>query len=486
MKKALRLMAITLLTVQILVSCGGMDHGTTKDPTDTTTDVESTTAAETSILDSLPERDYEGTEYTILAPIEQVVTKYLVEDMTGENLSDAIYKRNKDVEEMYNIRFNYDVVNGYAAGMSDVHKRLTGSVLAGDCTYDLFVGSSAYVSSLVLEGLFSNLMNDPNFDFDGAWWHKLGNASMMMNDRLYIASGFYEIQTLTESWCILLNKGLIEDLDLESPYASVYDGTWTFDKMLSMARTAVVDLNGDSKFDKNDRYGLIMTEKEGFASLCYGMGRLVTENDENGIPKLTDANERTLSIMEKINNLAGNKDHVMFSAHAQPEKELIPMFNNKQTLFAMYPMRIVEYPEMREASDFGILPLPKYDEKQENYITQAWPEISAIPALVRNRDMSSTVLEALNRVSYLDVYPIYKETVLQRKLARDDESAEIVDIISQNALCDFGTIFFIRIEGRLIWPQDICSKYASWWASNKERLNAELDKIIETIEKIDH
>ena len=150
MKKALRLMVITLLTVQILVSCGGMDHGTPKDPTDTTTDAESTTAAETSILDSLPERDYEGTEYTILAPIEQVVTKYLVEDMTGENLSDAIYKRNKDVEEMYNIRFNYDVVNGYAAGMSDVHKRLTGSVLAGDCTYDLFVGSSAYVSSLVL------------------------------------------------------------------------------------------------------------------------------------------------------------------------------------------------------------------------------------------------------------------------------------------------------------------------------------------------
>ena len=90
MKKALRLMAITLLTVQILVSCGGMDHGTTKDPTDTTTDVESTTAAETSILDSLPERDYEGTEYTILAPIEQVVTKYLVEDM-GEYYVIIVY-----------------------------------------------------------------------------------------------------------------------------------------------------------------------------------------------------------------------------------------------------------------------------------------------------------------------------------------------------------------------------------------------------------
>lgn len=141
---------------------------------------------------------------------------------------------------------------------------------------------------------------------------------------------------------------------------------------------------------------------------------------------------------------------------------------------------------MRDGPDFGILPLPKYDEQQENYITMAYPFVTAIPALVKDPDMSSVVLEALNRLSYLDVFPVYKEIVLQRKLARDNESAEIVDIIGQNVLCDFGTIFFIRINGDIIWPQNICSKYASWWASNKEKLTKSLDDIVETISKFEN
>lgn len=485
MKKSLRLMTIVLLMSQILVSCGAESRGEATGPADTSSGDESTAEVETSILDSLPERDYGGAEYNILAPIKECYgdTKFYVEEMTGDKLSDAVYKRNKDVEDMYNIKFSYDVVNGYSAGMKDVHTKLTGSVLAGDCTYDMFVGSSAYVSSLILEKLFADMNSDKNFDFDGAWWHKLGNDSMMVNDHLYIASGFYGFVTLSESWCIFLNKGLVEDLNIESPYTYVYDGTWTFDEMMEMAKSAVLDLNGDSKFDKNDRYGIIMTDTEATAPLSYGMGRLVTENDENGIPKLTDATERTLNIMENLNTLLENKDHVMYSAQLQPDKELIPMFNNKQALFAMYPMHIVELQEMRQAPDFGILPLPKYDEKQENYITQAWPCITAIPALVKDQDMSSAVLEALNRVTYLDVYPIYKEIILQRKLARDNESSEAVDIIGSNALCDFGTIF--RIEDKLIWPQEICGNYSSWWASNKEQLTIKLEKIIETINQLD-
>lgn len=486
MKKTLRLIALFLLVSQVLVSCGEGEKPDTTDA-DTSTDGESTTSVETSILDSLPERDYGGAEYAILAAVEQDATKFCVDEQTGDKLSDAIYNRNKEVEDMYNIIFNYDVVDGYMAGMSEVHNRLTGSVLAGDCTYDMYVQNSAYVSQLILEGLFADMNSDKNFDFDGAWWHKQTNENLMINDRLYIASGFYGVGTLTESWCMLINKELADDLNLESPYQSVSDGTWTFDKMLVMAKSAVSDLNGDSKFDENDRYGFLMTGSEAYSPLSYAMGRLVTKNNENGIPEFVDATEHTLNVMEKLNILSKNADNIRYSTKdVRPDREIIPMFCNKQGLFAIYPMRIVEYPEMRDGPDFGILPLPKYDEQQENYITMAYPFVTAIPALVKDPDMSSVVLEALNRLSYLDVFPVYKEIVLQRKLARDSESAEIVDIIGQNVLCDFGTIFFIRINGDIIWPQNICSKYASWWASNKEKLTKSLDDIVETISKFEN
>lgn len=66
MKKTLRLIALFLLVSQVLVSCGEGEKPDTTDA-DTSTDGESTTSVETSILDSLPERDYGGAEYTILA-----------------------------------------------------------------------------------------------------------------------------------------------------------------------------------------------------------------------------------------------------------------------------------------------------------------------------------------------------------------------------------------------------------------------------------
>ena len=182
MKKTLRLIALFLLVSQVLVSCGEGEKPDTTDA-DTSTDGESTTSVETSILDSLPERDYGGAEYTILAAVEQDANKFCVDEQTGDKLSDAIYNRNKEVEDMYNIIFNYDVVDGYMAGMSEVHNRLTGSVLAGDCTYDMYVQNSAYVSQLILEGLFADMNSDKNFDFDGAWWHKQTNENLMINDR---------------------------------------------------------------------------------------------------------------------------------------------------------------------------------------------------------------------------------------------------------------------------------------------------------------
>lgn len=53
MKKTLRLIALFLLVSQVLVSCGEGEKPDTTDA-DTSTDGESTTSVETSILDSLP------------------------------------------------------------------------------------------------------------------------------------------------------------------------------------------------------------------------------------------------------------------------------------------------------------------------------------------------------------------------------------------------------------------------------------------------
>jgi hypothetical protein len=138
---------------------------------------------------------------------------------------------------------------------------------------------------------------------------------------------------------------------------------------------------------------------------------------------------------------------------------------------------------MRESVDFGILPLPKYDEIQDGYYTLCWAAVAAIPLVVKDVEKSAVILEALNCYSYVDVIPQYTEIVLQRKLSRDDESAETVKLLAEGISMDFGTLFYASIEPTLVFSESLCTpgKYSSWWAKNEIKIETNLAKILEAI-----
>lgn len=92
--------------------------------------------------------------------------------------------------------------------------------------------------------------------------------------------------------------------------------------------------------------------------------------------------------------------------------------------------------------DIGILPMPKYDEAQENYKSAAWG--GAVWTLSRTFDMADaeklgSALEAMSFYGYRDVIPVYKEVALKTKTTRDNESADMLDIIFGTIYFDFGT-----------------------------------------------
>ena len=84
--------------------------------------------------------------------------------------------------------------------------------------------------------------------------------------------------------------------------------------------------------------------------------------------------------------------------------------------------------------EFGILPYPKMDEAQENYITSSHDtaNVGAIPMTCGKADTMGAVLEVLARESAEDVVPAYYETALKVKYARDDQSSRMLDIIRYN------------------------------------------------------
>ena len=92
-------------------------------------------------------------------------------------------------------------------------------------------------------------------------------------------------------------------------------------------------------------------------------------------------------------------------------------------------------------SDFGILPYPKYNAQQDKYYSRMegcdmfFAPISASQDAL---DRTSVILEALSSESARNVIPVYYDLALKTKFTRDEESAEIIDLLFENRIFDLG------------------------------------------------
>ena len=146
---------------------------------------------------------------------------------------------------------------------------------------------------------------------------------------------------------------------------------------------------------------------------------------------------------------------------------------------------------MRDVEDFGIVPIPKADELQETYLSTNEPELFLIPISVRDEEMSALILEGLNAESYRTVNPVYYDTVLSRKYARDEDSLEMLDIIFGNITSDIIMLYRMGIDPFYnVFRTDIIFNsgsfdYVSFWSKNESTVQRSLDKLVQQYDEMD-
>lgn len=108
-------------------------------------------------------------------------------------------------------------------------------------------------------------------------------------------------------------------------------------------------------------------------------------------------------------------------------------------------MHLTHWPTFRDMrDDYGIIPAPKLNEQQADYISYA--EVVE-PALVipittsSSEEMLSAVAEALNYEGYRTITPAVYQTALKDRFARDEASKEMLDIISENRASCLALVF---------------------------------------------
>ncbi|MCQ2431565.1 MAG: hypothetical protein MJ175_03055 [Clostridia bacterium] len=359
------------------------------------------------------------------------------EGETGDIVRDAVYKRNTYVEDLLNVKFEFsENTNDYNA-VSTPLKRV---ISAGDDAYDLIIHDLFPLASMSVEGYFLNVREGKYFDFSQPWWYTdyMDDLSFHTENRNYIMAGDFYMDILRSAHALYFNKDMFSDL-FESPselYDHVRAGTWTQDVFMSYAQDAYNDLNGNGQSDKEDQFGF------GYIGTWGSMIPWVISSDitflsyaSDGAPSFAMNNERSVELLERLNKI--------FYADCACNFGDVPVntaaFTSGRVLFGGY-QRVSSLELFRDmTADIGVLPYPKMDESQKNYITSSHDtaNVGVIPITCGKLDTMSAVLEVLSRETYKYVMPAYYETALKVKYSRDDDSAQMLDIIRGNISCVF-------------------------------------------------
>ena len=99
-------------------------------------------------------------------------------------------------------------------------------------------------------------------------------------------------------------------------------------------------------------------------------------------------------------------------------------------------------------SNFGLVPMPKYDEEQENYITYSNPISCFLTIPVTNPDMKRTgiIIDALTYDSYKNCLPIYYDITVSQKGLRNDDSIEMLEIVRDTRSTQVSNLYGITTK----------------------------------------
>lgn len=363
--------------------------------------------------------------------------QFTAEEENGLPINDAIFRRNHTIMETYNCVIAEEI---------HTDEDLAHTVVAGEDKYDIVMVYDTRVPNAMA---YLQPWNDiPHIDLTEKWWNPDASAVFSIDGMQYVTAGDTTLSYLSRAMCYLYNKSMYQRLGLAYDlYTLVEEGRWTLDIFHEIAYSAVQDVNGDERYNKQDCYGIYGNARAVYNTLLGGAGIRYISSDANGKYTFTlAADEEAIGYMEKIIADNARYPHLFFNT-ASMVYDITPegLFENGQALFHVQgmPHTIEQLREMED--DFGILPLPKRDETQSRYYSSTYgATVCGLPRTlsVKRFDNIGILLEEITRLTYTDIVPQYKEVLLKSKYSRDAGSADMLDIVFNNLFFDPGIVLW--------------------------------------------
>lgn len=379
------------------------------------------------------------------------------EELSGNVINDAVAERNNLIEQLYGLTIEVDSAQYPSEEMQNYF-------LSGDARYDLVCESVDRMVTQVSENHYWSL--DDLLNLEDPWWDQRSVDILSLDGtKHFFVSGDGMLTNVDHIYLTLFNKDLYDtNADVKAEFGDLYEmvenGTFTLDNFYAISRAvSVADENGDWGMDAT--FGNL-SHAYGATIMVNGAGMGMVEKDGQGGLTVTVGTQRGIDIFQKVYDLMSNKNvtqraELIAGQGPNPSTygfaELEYMFVNGHGLFyntTVSSISILKNSSAERNFEFGVLPIPKYDEAQDEYycaVNRYQSSVLGIPTT--NTDNLEATTFLMNALGYYNthmpsgktVMDAYYETTLKLQATDTDEDARMLDIIFDSAFYDLGSIF---------------------------------------------
>ena len=496
MKKRLAIFLALLLAAALSLSSCGKDTptesgsgtesmvGDNGGDTNADPDAQSETETDPATLDELPtdNKDYQDYTFTILGHLYEAgsvawgVQDIAVDELTGERINDAVFERNNQIAD----RFGVTIAKNLETYPSDVGKKL---IQSGDDAFDLLQTTVEKQASMAVDGYLANMNDLPYVNFEKAWWDSSTMEGIRVGDKTFYALGDSALNGKKASWLMLFNKTLTDKAGIPNLYDTVREGKWTLDLLQTYAESIAVG---------EDVFGVGLQD-ESVSPLLIGTGAKLIELNPDGTYNYRLNSEQVVNAMERINGfMKKSNSHFVLNCNRYDGMsnqwiEFRKIFMADQMGFYILALSGVNLIAGDMQSDFGIIPVPKLNEAQDQYYSTFQYNNAhslSVPKSARDLTRTGLITEALQMISHDTVLPAYYDYTLTNRNARDTDSAEMLDLIFASRNFDI-SLAYNNKTGVLSFLQTNAVAdsfdYASKEAANRQKVEKAMDEIIEKV-----
>ena len=459
-KKTNRLLALLLCAVMVF-SVIALSACSKDEPKETTPVPGSSQGDETQApdpnADPYPDQDFDGygfLAYEVAFDLSTYINNFTPNEDAATVIDQAIFTRNAEVEKKLNITISSEAKKASSTtGSAEGYSYLLQLRRSGDAVYDVATLPAYDVAKVAYSDGLYDMNHVSTLDLERSCWDQQAVKDLEIKGMQFFTTGDFNLDCFNATVVITFNKELAKQYNVNDLYQLVDEGKWTMDKWMEYTELVSDDLDGDSFYSNKDLYGALLWDDSIYAAVHSAGEHCAIVNDDGDL-ELTLGTERVVSVFQDYVDFS-KKNCVLrwqqdFDLTTKTRKNNPgstngrDMFLNNQGLFLITAISTTTRYFRDMDTDYGILPMFKYDDTQDRYYNNVAPYSSRFMCLPFNQfdaERCGIILRSIGYSSEKYVVNAFYEKTLVSDTVRDEESLPMLQLIRETRVYDLGYFY---------------------------------------------